>query len=158
MSVPGYAFAIVTWPLGSWQVLIAGLWAPLATTCMVFVVSSVEFDPNAPATLTLYLVLFLLVWMPLSFTAWKRILRHAAFPSKLRILTTRPIQYSLKSLLMLMTSLAIILATLRLVVLATPYELYPRIAALNLVLSGILIYWFDIFDPSAQVIGPCTKT
>jgi hypothetical protein len=141
VAVPGFAFALVTWPLRSWWVLALGLSAPLTTASTAAFIGAFRLDREIAQALTsIMLVIYVPIAAPLAVTAWQRILSRSAASSAW--------QYSINSLLRLMSTIALLLVLARAAVsLATgdsEVALFTGLAAINLVLCYILIYWFAV--------------
>lgn len=147
LSASGYAFALVTWPLRSSSALALGLSAPIVTAVTHGILVVFPRDRSGiEELLSIMLLVYIVIAMPLAAVAWRQILAPRLRRSQW--------QYSVSSLLVLMTFIALALVAIR--VLAetnngAEFELFVGFILANVTLCAIVVCWFAISSPKVIV-------
>jgi hypothetical protein len=146
VTVTGYAFAVYTWSLRSWRVLVYGLSGPLGISVLAAVIAAFQLGPDEGV-----------IVIPCVLGAWM-LISTPLFPSAVHVIKSRPIdfpvfqwsirlpkQFSLKSMFTTTTVLAVVLVIARWIYLAVhgpEFRAFAGFAAVNFFVCCMLAQLF----------------
>ncbi len=151
LAVAGYALAIVSWRLSSWRVFALAISAPAATACIAAVIASFRMGPGrAQPIVPLLLCCYAVLAVPVAIHVVKLMLRK---PGEFRSFSWSPesrYQYSLKSLLILMTGACVVCFFLRWalqIVSGRDFTVFASYAIFNAACCGAMAFRFARLYP-----------
>lgn len=141
LTMIGLAVAIVTCPWYSWAALFVGLSAPVVCAIGAFIIAGFQLDPvQANRPIIMLLAIYLLCMAPTAIHVVKRILRQ---PPNLAIAFSLRWRYSLKSLLGMMTAVAILAVVLPAILeaLVRDFPINFALFGIAAILSSVAVVW-----------------
>jgi ClpX C4-type zinc finger len=143
LTIIGLALAIVVRPLGSWTPVLVGLSAPVVCATGAFAIAIFRLGPGeAQYPILFLLTIYLLVTAPAAIVAFTQILHWPIHP---RVSKRTVWRFSMKSLLIAMTGIAMLTVAITAAVKSLPDfpVVFATYGAVAFVLAGLIVWRFS---------------
>ena len=143
LACTGLLLGLATRPLQSWSILAFALSAPAVCTLIAILIAVFNLSPEEATSPTIVILgAYIVLMLPLAILSWRAIYRWSTFA---RNAERRLLQFSIKTLLIVMTSVCIVVGACKLIFVYVGLDellIFGGFAIVSLLLCGLVIWRF----------------